>query len=498
MRALHVRLTLAVALVLLILGCGLFALIEYTSEGYAAELHQRLDAGIAMYVVRELPLLEGGKVNDRELKELANRAMTVNPSAEVYLLDPRGRVISTIVQHRHAVRTAVRLEPLQEFLRAPDRRPIYGDDPTSLDRERVFSVAPIMDQGRIAGYLYVVLGGQSERSIAERLWSSYVLRVAATTLALIIFMTLAVAGGLFFSLTRRLRSLDRTMREWAQSLPTSASYPSGDTDAEGDEISALTRRFHAMSSAIEAQIRELKTTDELRRELVANVSHDLRTPLTALRGYIETVLVKAPVLTGVELTSHLQVALRQANQVGRLIDALFELARLESGTVVPKIEHVSIAELLQDVAMRFRLLAETAGVDLKTRLDTSGVLVHADVALIERVIGNLLENAVRHTPRSGEVRLEMAVEPSMVRVRVADTGVGIEARHLPHIFNRIYRVREAADRNRAGLGLSIVKRIVELHSQQVRITSRKGIGTTVEFSLARVASSAAVPLATSA
>ena len=174
-------------------------------------------------------------------------------------------------------------------------------------------------------------------------------------------------------------------------------------------------------------------------------------------------------------------------QLGRLIEALFELARLESGTVAIKIEPVSIAELLQDVGMRFGLLAGAAQVKLNTLLDTSGVLVQADVALIERVISNLLENAIRHTPEHGEVRLEMIANEDLVRVRVCDTGCGIDPEQLPRIFDRFKRARTAADRERAGLGLSIVKRIIDLHAQQVRVSSEKSLGTTVEFTLARVA-----------
>ena len=497
MRALHVRLTLAVALLLGVLCFGLLLVIDRSSERYAAEVRQRLDAGIAMYVVRELPLMHGGQFNAIALRELANRAMTVNPSAEVYLLDPVGNVISTVVQHGSLARRLVRLTPIQEFLANPDRRPIYGDDPMSLSRQRVFSVAPIRDEGQLQGYLYVVLGGQPERSIAERLWGSYALRATAIAVALVIFMTLIAAAGVFFGLTRRLRALDRAMTRWSRSLPTDA-LQFEPVPPDGDEISALTGRFQTMSAAIESHIRDLKTTDELRRELIANVSHDLRTPLASLRGYIETALVKAPAHAPETLTGHLRVALRQADHLGRLIDSLFELARLESGVVVPTLEAVPIAELLQDVAMRFRLLAETADVRLRTRLDTTGVVVLADIALIERAIGNLVENAVRHTPKDGDVSIEMVVETALVRVRVIDTGVGIDPGHLPQIFDRFYRVRDVRDRDRAGLGLSIVKRIVELHAQQVHVTSTEGAGTTVEFTLARAAVRESLPLASSA
>lgn len=497
MKALYLRLTLATALLLSLLGAALLALMARTSEQYAAEVRQRLDAGIAMYVVRELHLLEQGKVNEVALRELANRAMTVNPSAEVYLLDPHGRVLSAGAQPLPRGRTSVQLEPILQFLSAPEKRPLFGGDPTSSTRQRIFSVAPINEGGRLEGYLYVVLGGRPERSIAERLWGSYALRAGFLTMVLVIALTVAASAGLFFGLTRRLRVLDSAIHDWARGIPAGALRFEADASG-GDEITALTRRFHSMSSAIEGQIRELKTTDELRRELIANMSHDLRTPLASLRGYIETALVKVPAAPLTELTAHLKVALRQAEQLGRLIEALFELARLESGTVAIKIEPVSIAELLQDIGMRFRVLAEAAHVKLSTRLDTSGVLVQADVALIERVISNLLENAIRHTPAQGEVRLEMITEDTTVHVRVCDTGCGIDPEQLPRIFDRFKPARMSADRERAGLGLSIVKRIIDLHAQRVTVKSDKHLGTTMEFTLARVALRPASGLAATA
>jgi signal transduction histidine kinase len=256
-----------------------------------------------------------------------------------------------------------------------------------------------------------------------------------------------------------------------------------------DEISALSRRFQEMSGAIERQLRELKSTDILRRELVANISHDLRTPLASLRGYIETLLVRGGGSAD-ELRLHLTVALRQADQLGRLIDALFELARLESGAVEPHLEVFPIAELLQDVALRFRLAADSRGVSLRAVLDPNGVLVEADVQLMERALSNLLENALRYTSRGGQVRIEASPEPQLVRVRVTDTGEGFDPEQLPHIFDRFYTGRDRADPDRLGLGLAIVKRIIDLHAQSVAVQSQRGAGTTVEFTLRRVAQSA--------
>jgi signal transduction histidine kinase len=488
LKALHVRLTLAFAALLVVLGVGLMALLERTSGRYADEVRQRLDAGIAMYVVRELVLLKDGHLNPLAARELANRAMTVNPSAEVYLLDPAGRVLSTVVQHARLVRHQVDLAPIQRFLGAPELRPIYGDDPSSADRQRVFSVAEVRERGVLDGYLYVVLGGQPERSIAQRLRGSYALRAAGGALGLVFVAALIVASGLFAVLTRRLRRLDRAMDAWSASLPAGAE-PYGITAAAvpvgADEIGALTRRFAVMSGAIERQIAELQRTDRSRRELIANVSHDLRTPLATLRGYVETALVNSASGAAGDLASHLGIALRQADQLGRLIDSLFELARLEAGCIVPQLESVNIAELLQDVALRFHMLATRREVELRTILDTRGTAVLADVGLIERVFGNLLDNALRHTPRGGLVRIEMTVEEQLVCVRVVDTGEGIEASDIERVFERHYSGRDPRDGTRAGLGLAIVQRIMALHDQQVRILSQRGAGTTVELTLQR-------------
>ena len=133
MKALHLRLTLVFATLLTVLTFGLLLLLNRTSEHYSDEVLQRLNADISMYVVRELPLLEAGRVNETALRELGRRAMTVNPSTEVYLLDPSGRIISTLVPSDRLRRHSVRIAPLAAFLKNPDRRRVYGDDPASLD-----------------------------------------------------------------------------------------------------------------------------------------------------------------------------------------------------------------------------------------------------------------------------------------------------------------------------------------------------------------------------
>ena len=486
MKALHLRLTLALAVLLTALAAGLIVLLGHASDRYADEVLQRLNADIAMYVVRELPLLDGVNVNRAALDELGRRAMTVNPSTEVYLLSPSGRILSSLVPAQRIRRGAVDLRSVQLFLRDPKARPVYGDDPTSDAALRVFSVAAIERHGQLQGYLYVILGGARTQSIAAQLRGSYSLRAAMEALLLVLAATLTVAGLLFTALTRRLRKLGERMQNWAATLPATALGPTTAVPS-GDEISLLTTRFEHMSRAIERQIQALKSTDDLRRELIANVSHDLRTPLTTLRGYIETLQLRGIDPGSADWSAHLAVALGQADQLGRMIDALFELAKLESGTVVAKQEPFAVAEWLQDVAQRFQFRARARGVELCAVHDMPGASVHGDIELMERVIGNLLENALRCTPPGGRVRMETATEPGVVRVRIVDTGSGFDPQHLPRLFDRFYSAAPHTDRDRAGLGLAIVKCIVDLHGQHLSIHSQQGAGTTVEFTLARAA-----------
>src|SRR5260221_10700559 len=160
MRALPVRLTFTWALLFAAFAVGLLLVLGRTSDSYSDEVLQRLNSGVAPYVVQELPLLEGGKVNEAALHELAHRTMTVNPSAEVYLLDPLGRVLSTAIPRNRIRRVSVRLEPIRTFLGFPDRRPLYGADPTSVAARRAFSLEAIQAGESRHGYLYTVIPGR--------------------------------------------------------------------------------------------------------------------------------------------------------------------------------------------------------------------------------------------------------------------------------------------------------------------------------------------------
>ncbi len=476
MRPLHLRLTAALALLVAALAVAIVALLLDTTQRYSDEATQRLNAGIAMYIAEELPLYANGAVNEPALEELSRRVMTVNPSAEVYLLDADGRIVDTLVARERLRTEVVDTAAIAGFLGGNNPGATYGEDPTEPGTQRVFSAARLGAGGPNDGYLYVVLGGQHARSIAEGLAGSHALRFSVIVALLLLAVVVAAGAGLFALLTRRLRQLDARMRDWTATLPA---------DAMGrDEIGVLEARFEALRETIDHQLAQLRDTDALRRELVANVSHDLRTPLAALRGYLETIRLKGASLSAAERSRLLDVACRQTEHLGRLIEALFELARLESGAVTADLEAVAVGDLLQDIAMRFRPRADELGVRLVTAIEPDAPLAMADIALMERAVGNILDNALRHTPSGGQVRLELRADARAVRIQVSDTGTGIDAADLPHVFDRYYSgAGHSRSTERGGLGLAIVQRILELHGDRARILSTPHMGTTVQFRL---------------
>lgn len=478
MNTLHWRLTAATAILLALLGVAIMVMLHQTSARYADEVRQRLDAGIAMYVVRETPLLHEGKVESEAFRTLAARAMIINPSAEVYVLGADGAVLAPDGGRFGAVGLA----PLKRYLAEPHDRPIYANDPTSPDRRRIFSVAPIIKDGRVAGYLYVVLGGAPERSVAREVAGSYVLRNALFVLLAVLTASAAAAAGVFFGLTRRLRALTRGIERWFRAaLPqANAAAPAA---PDGDEVELLSRRFQAMSSAIENQLETLRSIDARRRDFLADVSHDLRTPLASMRGYVETAILKSSTVAPDEITSYLKVALRQADHLARLVESVFEMARIESGDVALRRETIALAELLQDVAIRYAGLARSGGIALSTRLDQRDVFVEADISLVERALSNLLENAVRHTCNGGAIVLGLKADREKAVIEIADTGEGVS--RLSTDENLEASARGAIGFG-AGRGLPIVHRIAALHGSTLRLSANAEGGFTAAFALARV------------
>jgi two-component system OmpR family sensor kinase len=486
------RLALALIGLLAAMAVALVLGGRYATERYFQEVNQELNGSIAMYVVDRLDLLdESGGVNHEQLTTLADQAMTVNPSVEVYLLDPQGEILAHALPPETVLRSKVSLAPLRQFMGANARLPILGDDPRSTEGVKAFSVHPIVRGDERLGYLYVVLGGKHFDSVLAMFSGSYVWRLTSLVMFATLAMALLLGLWLVFRYTRPLSELQDAVRRVGQAGFAEPRQGALDTvHPQTREVASLKTDIEGLIDKLGEQYTALDSADRSRRELVANVSHDLRTPLASIQGYLETLLLKDAVLTADERLEFLHVAHRHSRRLSHLVTELFELAQLDSGSVKLQAENFSLTELLQDVVHEFELQARERSITL--RLDGTDVQVHADIGLIQRVLENLVFNALRFTPDNGEICLKLEQRADQVEVAVIDNGCGIAAADLAQIFDRHYQVSSAADAaidsaveaDGSGLGLAIVKRILELHNSNIEVQSELAKGTTFSFALA--------------
>ena len=482
-------------LVIVVLLGGAFYLIDrYSVRMYYEELSQRLNSSLAMYVVNAKPLISDGKVNRETLKELANRAMIINPTAEIYLLDQNGRILADAFPPEDVRVNRIDMDPIRDLLSESRPLPIKGVDPRDPDTRKVFSAFPVPDPndpGRNVGYLYVVLGGEHYKIVAEQVAGSDMQRMVAAAILLLVLAAF-VAGVLLFSfLTRRLRRLTAEVMEFTEG-DFGSDQPVAAAGPPKDEIDQLRNACHTMAATIQRQVASLQENDRLRRELVTNISHDLRTPLATMQGYIETLIIKDATLDRRTRRLYLDVARKHASHLGRLIQDLFELAMLDARRVTPEFEEFSLTELIQDVVQEFELQARDRKVSLQVDSLHEPVGVYADISLIQRVLENLVGNALKHTPIGGRVSISVQRSAAGVGVSVADTGPGISDQDLPRIFDRFYKAdpEEPNSNGSMGLGLAITKRILELHGSEIVAVSELRRGTVFRFDLPRYACAA--------
>ena len=468
----------------LLVGILFLGIAGFSMEMHQQEITQKLNRELAGHIASETPLMQNGRVNRKALDEIFHQIMVVNPAIEIYLLDRQGRILGYSAPPGKVKRESVSLSPIYEFLHGNTEFPILGDDPRGQSRGKIFSAAPVPSSDRPDGYLYVILGGEEYDSIVQLVQGSYIVKLSIAAIAASLLFALFAGLVLFAVLTRRLKRLTTTVDAFQRSdfneLPEISR-----SEGRRDEIDRLGHSFRQMGERIQEQMQRLKDMDKLRRELVANVSHDLRTPLASVQGYLETLLLKQKMLTPGEQRRYLEIASQHSTRLGTLVAELFELAKLDSNEIQLHRERFPIAELMQDVAQEFQLAAESKRVALKMDLQDNPPLVVADIGLIQRVFSNLIENALRYTPAGGEIRLGLCTNQDMASIRLSDTGCGIPASEIPYIFDRFYRVESNQEINSpgAGLGLAIAKRILELHGSEITVDSTPRQGTTFTFHL---------------
>ena len=478
------RLFLTQLLLLLILSGIFIGMVVYTAPMFLQELNQRLNLDLADNIVKEKKLIIDNKVNHKAMKSILNGMMLVNPSIEIYITDPSGKIMAFSAPEGAVKRKNISMGPVKEFLNNEFNQPVLGDDPRSHKTNKVFSVAPIKNKNHLDGYLYIVLAGETYSSTFNLLESSYLLRSWLVAVFISVLIASIIGFLLFRYITRRVYILSDAMDKFKKTDFTHAVLlPERFDGRKGDEIDALGTTFSQMSDRIIEQVKLLKHNDNSRRELIANVSHDLRTPLASLQGYLETLLLKNETLSESEISEYIKTAYENSQRLQKLISELFELASLENDNATLHFESFSMSELAQDVSQKFKLKAKNKGIKLETRIPEIPAFVSADIGLIQRVLENLLDNAIKYTPEGGEVEITLSMSNENIATVIKDSGQGIAKHEAQHIFERFYRIEKHRDQDGTGLGLAIVKRIIQLHNSSIDVSSSENKGAIFSFDL---------------
>ena len=315
-RTLYSRLALTLLVLLFLVGLVLILLIGHSSTLYQQEVAQKLSHSLAEHIVSEQPLMKDQKVNHKVLDTLFHNLMVINPSIELYFLDKRGGILGYSAPEGKVKRTQVDLVPVLKFIEGNARFPLKGDDPRNPDGQKVFSAAKIMNNVGLQGYLYIVLGGEQYDDVVQMMGNSFILDSALLVLLVALLAAMMIGLIVFAVQTRRLRTLGNVMQSYAmESEDHSAMIRYQNTSKKMDEIDLLGQQFNNMADKINTQIHELKRMDSMRREMVANVSHDLRTPLTTMQGYLETLQFNNDKLSAEDQKQYLETAIRQSNHL---------------------------------------------------------------------------------------------------------------------------------------------------------------------------------------
>jgi signal transduction histidine kinase len=458
-------------LIFVILGIAFDIITITLARRYADETMQKLNSNVASHMLNHVKPFVNGQLNEEAVETIMRSMMAVNPSLEVYIIDPNGRMLTSVVLHKQVAPTTISIEPIKAFIRDNGTSLVYGDDPRNPGKSKIFSAAPVYENGVLLGYVYMILAGSEFDNIALTLQENYLKEIGLRSFALTLGAAFLIGLFLLWLLMRSLTNVVDTVNR----------IGSGDLNSRiktnsGGELAHLSTTINSMAETLQQNVAKLKEVDNLRRDLIANISHDIRTPISIVHGYVETLIIKEKELSEEERSEYLKTIILNTERLERLVSDLFELSKLESKQIAPKREIMYLMDLIQDLGSKYKLRAAEKKIEFETECSIENPTVYADVAMIDRVLQNLIDNAIHHTPEQGSVSIVIRNDDDgTVLIEVSNTGKGIPQSEIPRIFDRYYKV-ERADHS-TGLGLAIVKNILDLHNTSINVRSEPSRNT---------------------
>ncbi len=462
------RIILFVAGIITALAVVFVALTYIVATNYYESSTQLLNKDVAAHIAEFTSPFNAQGLNKRKADSVFHDAMVLSPNSEVYFLDTGGAVIDYYEKSKKpSIRLwKVSLEPVRRHIAAGNEDYIKGPDPRDPDKPKIFSAAEVVRNGRKLGYIYVILASSEARQVASMLLSNHVIILSIVAVSCIIVLSLLLS-----SLYVR-----RIQRRFTRVLDVLERFQQGDFDARftihrQDGLGPIKGAFNTMADMLVYHINRLTKSEADRKAFIAGITHDLRAPLSAAGGYAETLSMKRSdgSLTPQQGEEYSGLVLQKIHQLEHMVAQLYELSSMDSVAFEPKREPFMFSELLQEIAEGFRMQADTKGITVNCEDCKDDAYVNADIGMMERVMQNLLANAVAYSPHKEIVTAELSREGSLLVFSIRNRCTHLPAELLAWLNAQDGNDAPTANTGRPSIGLTIVKRILQLHHYPLRV-----------------------------
>ncbi len=460
---------------LLIAGTAVLfmAITYYSAKQYHQATTQLLNREVAEHIAKFTSPYQKKGINKAIADSVFHNAMVLSPSIEVYFLDTNGRVMYYDAPDKDIVQWTVPLDPLNRYIASEGKKFITGIDPRDPDEEKIFSAAKVNASGRYQGYIYVILGSKEFRLASNILYNSHI-----GNLLLQAFMFVVISSIIITWLYLR-----RVEKRFHRMIGVLERFKKGDYNArfqkeKNSEFSVFTESFNNMAELLVRNIVHLKQSEEGRKQLIVNISHDLRTPLSIARGYAETLSIKKSENQNLpdKQDHYIDLVIQKITQVEHMVTQLFELSRIESGEIVPHKQPFIFSEIVFEVMNSLMLPASHKNITIECAECSDFSWIDADIKMMESVVQNIIINAISYTKEKNIICVSMKqIENELVFV------VENPADPLPDDVLAWINAGSHGDGDsrpqKSMIGLSIVKRIIHLHHFDLLVTSVNGYNT---------------------